>query len=137
MDDKESTMSMLEIPRYLAPMAEPRVLLTAQPNADAPISGLRPLVFTIENPSMHFLTFSISMESGEDFAFSGPKATNISLVPLSRHSVEYRVISPKTSEWIRVSLGVVDAYFGKTLRINPANELVRSDKKHNVSVWIE
>jgi hypothetical protein len=136
-DDKESTTSMLEIPRYLAPVAEPRVLLTAHPNAEAPISGLRHLVFTIENPSMHFLTFSISMESSEDFAFSGPKATNVSLVPLSRHSVEYRVVSSKTNEWIRVNLGVVDAYFGKTLRINPANEFVRSDKKHDVSVWID
>ena len=136
-DDEESTTSMLEVPRYLASMAEPRVLLTAQPNTEAPVSGLRHLVFTIENPSMHFLTFSISMESSEDFAFSGPKATNVSLVPLSRHSVEYQIISPKTSEWIRVNLVVVDAYFGKTLKVNPANELVRSDKKHNVSVWIE
>jgi trafficking protein particle complex subunit 11 len=136
-DDKQSTMSMLEIPRYLAPMAEPRVLLTAQPNAEAPISGLRHLIFTIENPSMHFLTFSISMESSEDFAFSGPKATNVSLVPLSRHSVEYRMVSLKTNEWIRVNLGVVDAYFGKTLRINPANDFVRSDKKYGVSVWID
>jgi hypothetical protein len=136
-DDKRSTRSMLEIPRYLAPMAEPRVLLTAQPMAEAPISGLRHLIFTIENPSMHFLTFSVSMESSEDFAFSGPKATNVSLVPLSRHSVEYRIVSSKTNEWIRVNLGVVDAYFGKTLRINPANELVQSDKKHNVSVWVD
>jgi hypothetical protein len=136
-EDKQCTTTMLEIPRYLAPMAEPRVLLTAQPNVKAPIIGLRHLIFTIENPSMHFLTFSISMESSEEFAFSGPKATNVSLVPLSRHSVEYRIVSSKTSEWIRVKLGVVDAYFGKTLRINPANELVRSDKKHNVSVWID
>ena len=136
-DDKQSTLSTLEIPRYVAPMAEPRVLLTAQPNAEGRISGLRHLVFTIENPSMHFLTFSISMESSEDFAFSGPKATNISLVPLSRHSVEYRIVSSKISEWIRINLGVVDAYFGKTLRVNPANELVRSDKKHSISVWID
>jgi hypothetical protein len=137
LDDTRSTTSMLEIPRYLAPMAEPRVLLTAQPMAEAPVRGLRHLTFTIENPSMHFLTFGISMESSEDFAFSGPKATNVSLAPLSRHSVEYRIVSPRTSEWIRVNLGVVDAYFGKTLRINPANEFVRSDKKHNVSVWID
>jgi hypothetical protein len=77
------------------------------------------------------------MESSEDFAFSGPKATNVSLVPLSRHSVEYRIVSSKINEWIRVNLVVVDAYFGKTLRINPANDLVRSDKKHNISVWID
>ena len=136
-DDQKSTISTLEIPRYLAPMAEPRVLLTAHPNAEARVSGLRHLIFTIENPSMHFLTFSISMESSEDFAFSGPKATNVSLVPLSRHSVEYRILSSKINEWIRVNLGVVDAYFLKTLRINPANEFVRTDKKHNISVWID
>lgn len=136
-DGEPSTTSVLEIPRLVAPMAEPRVLLTAHSNTEAPIRGLRHIIFTIENPSMHFLTFSISMESSEDFAFSGPKATNVSLVPLSRHSVEYRIVSSKTSEWIRVNLAVVDAYFGKTLRINPANDLVRSDKKHNISVWID
>jgi hypothetical protein len=136
-DDNESAMAILEIPRYLAPMAEPRVLVTAQSNLQARISGLRHLVFTIENPSMHFLTFNISMESSEDFAFSGPKATDVSLVPLSKHDVEYRIISSKTSEWIRVNLAVVDVYFGKSLRIHPANDLVRADKKHNLSVWIE
>ena len=86
---------------------------------------------------MHFLTFSITMESSEDFAFSGPKAANVSLVPLSRQSVEYRIVSSKSKQWVRVNLGVVDAYFTKTLKVNPANELVRSDKKHNVSVWID
>lgn len=136
-DGKESTVSLLEIPRYLAPMAEPRVLLLAQPRTHSPIDGLRLLTFVIENPSMHFLTFSVTMESSEDFAFSGPKAANVSLVPLSRHSVEYRIVSPRTKEWVRVNFGVVDAYFHETLKVSPANELVRSDKKHNVSVWID
>lgn len=136
-DVNESTVSVLEIPRYLAPMAEPRVLLMARPSSQAPVNGLRHLTFIIENPSMHFLTFSVTMESSEDFAFSGPKASNVSLVPLSRHTVEYRIVSSKSREWVRVNFGVVDAYFGKTLKVNPANELVRSDKKHNVSVWID
>ena len=133
----ETTMSTLELPRYVAPMVEPRVLLISKPYPSPTLSGLRHLTFVIENPSMHFLTFNLTMESSEDFAFSGPKATNVSLVPLSRYTVEYRILSSKTSDWVRVNLAIVDPYFGKTLKVNPANEFVRSDKKNNVSVWID
>lgn len=136
----ETAISTLEIPRFVAPMAEPRVLLTdpmllqaLDPSAGLAIYQLR---FTVENPSMHFLTFNLTMESSEDFAFSGPKATSMSLVPVSRHTVEYRLLLSKMNAWIGVNLGVVDAYFGKQLRVLPAGDGVRSDKKGNVSVWI-
>jgi trafficking protein particle complex subunit 11 len=136
----ESAVSTLEIPRFVAPMAEPRVLLTdpVPLPASNPSTGLTvyQLKFTLENPSMHFLTFNLIMESSEDFAFSGPKATSVSLVPLSRHTVEYRLLLSKTNTWIGVNLGVVDAYFGKQLRVLPAGDGVKSDKKGNVNVWM-
>ena len=132
-----ATTSTLELPRYVAPMAEPRALLTATRDLGSIVPGLRNLSFVIENPSTHFLTFSFTMESSEDFTFSGPKATSFSLVPLSRHSIEYMMVPRKMREWIPVRVQIVDSYFGQSLRVNPANDLVRADKKHNVSVWID
>ena len=135
-----SAVSTLEIPRFIPPMAEPRVLLCDPTKLGLNSSGADLAVyqvkFILENPSMHFLTFNITMDSSEDFAFSGPKATSVSLVPVSRHAVEYRLLLSKTGVWIGVNLGVVDAYFGKQLRVLPAGSGVRSDKKGTVSVWI-
>ena len=135
-----SAVSTLEIPRFIPPMVEPRVLLS-DPRKLELISSSTDLAayqvdFILENPSMHFLTFNITMDSSEDFAFSGPKATSVSLVPVSRHRVEYRLLLSKKGVWIGVNLGVVDAYFGKQLRVLPAGSRVRSDKKGTVSVWI-
>jgi hypothetical protein len=136
----ESAISTLEIPRFVAPMSEPRVLLIdpinlSQGSSSADLAVYQ-VKFILENPSMHFLTFNITMESSEDFAFSGPKAMSVSLVPVSRHTVEYRLLLSRTGAWIGVNLGVVDAYFGKQLRIIPAGSGVKSDKKGTVSVWI-
>ncbi|KAL2266132.1 hypothetical protein VTJ83DRAFT_5484 [Remersonia thermophila] len=51
------------------------------------------LTITIENASTHFLTFGLSMEPSEMFAFSGPKQTTLSLLPVSRRSVRYRLLA--------------------------------------------
>lgn len=136
----DTAVSTLEIPHFVAPMAEPRVLLVdpikLSPKMSTTDLAVYQLKFTLENPSMHFLTFNITMESSEDFAFSGPKATSVSLVPVSRHTVEYRLLLSKTGAWVGINLGVVDAYFGKQLRVLPAGSGVKSDKKGSVSVWI-
>lgn len=136
----DSAVSTLDIPQFIAPMSEPRVLLVDPISLSKGSSSMDLAVyqvkFILENPSMHFLTFNITMESSEDFAFSGPKLKSVSLVPVSRHTVEYRLLLSKTGSWIGVKLGVVDAYFGKQLRVVPAGSGVKSDKKGTVSVWI-
>ena len=142
----QSTVSTLAIPRFVLPMAEPRVLLTTSPNAEAlgPVPGFVTLHYTLENPSLHFLTFSLTMESSEDFAFSGPKSTNLSLVPLSRHSVTFRLLSTKkdlnareqSGTWLRSNLMVVDQGFRKTLRVLAAADGVKQDKR-GAMVWVE
>jgi hypothetical protein len=134
--DKVNT-TLLEVPRLVAPMAEPRVLLTTT-DAPSPAPDLpaRQLNFTLENPSMHFLTFNVSMEASENFAFSGPKASALSLVPISRHTLTYRILPNKTDQWISVNLKVVDAYFGQTLSVLPGGEGVKVDKKGNVLVKV-
>lgn len=132
---KEINTSTLLLPKLLAPMSEPRVLLQVikQENLDSIYS----LHYTIENPSMHFLTFNISLESGDGFAFSGPKTKSISLVPISRYTVDYRILMQKNKEWVNVQLNVLDAFFGQTLKVLPASEGIRLDKQGQVQVWSE
>ena len=46
----------------------------------------------IENASNHFLTFGVSMDTSEEFAFSGPKLSAVPVLPVSRREVEYRIL---------------------------------------------
>lgn len=127
------TTTLLEIPRFVVPMGEPRVLASA--STSSTLSGLIHLEYTLENPSTHFLTFNLMMEASEHFAFSGPKTTVVQLVPLSRHTVRYNVLAAKRGLWIQPQLVVVDTYFNKTLRVLPTGDM-RSDKK-GVLVWVD
>ncbi|KIW38070.1 uncharacterized protein PV06_10039 [Exophiala oligosperma] len=136
-DSDQVNTTVLEVPKLVAAMAEPRVLLTAsQATLSASVDSAYKLTFTLENPSMHFLTFNISLEASEDFAFSGPKACSLSLVPLSRQSLDYRILPNKKDQWVGVHLNVIDAYFGQTLRILPGGDGVKVDKKGKVFVKI-
>ena len=132
---EEVNDSTLILPKFLAPMSEPRVLLRACQIEGR--SGMYLLTYTIENPSMHFLTFSITMEGGEGLAFSGSKLKNVSLVPISRYDIHYRVYVEKSNSWVRVQLEVLDAFFGQTLKVQPASEGVRIDKQGNIQIWAE
>jgi trafficking protein particle complex subunit 11 len=135
--DEDLVITTLEVPRYVIPMSEPRVLLSKRQETRKKFAKLVQLQYTIENPSMHYLTFNLAMESSDEFAFSGPKATSLSLVPVSRHVVDYRILAHQGAKWVRVSLGVQDAYFSKTLRVIPAGEGIRSDGKRGLLVWVE
>ncbi|RMZ87155.1 hypothetical protein DV736_g5618, partial [Chaetothyriales sp. CBS 134916] len=117
--------TMLEVPPLQISMAEPRVLLTVEQVDGEELDDVSSysLTYTIENPSMHLLTFNITMDSSEEFAFSGVRAAAVSLTPISRHAVHYRLVPKRKlgGEWIKVQLNVVDAYFNQTLRVLPAD----------------
>lgn len=132
-DEANVSTSILEIPRFVVPMGEPRVLSSA--SASSSLSGLIHLEYTLENPSTHFLTFNLMMEASEQFAFSGPKTTVVQLVPLSRHTVRYNILAAKRGLWIQPQLVVVDTYFNKTLRVLPTGDM-RADKK-GILVWVD
>ena len=153
--DKVHT-TILVVPRFVVPMAEPRVLLSAEKKNSVGSEGMKLdvylLKYLVENPSMHFLTFNLTMESSEDFAFSGPKACAVSLVPISKQEVSFKILSKKTQEqigkngwgkWVRVQLSVVDAYFNQTLKVQPAiaeegrEERVKVDKKGNIVLLMD
>lgn len=132
-NENDLTTTILEVPRFMVPMGEPRVLASA--SASTTMSGLYHLEYTIENPSTHFLTFNLIMEASEFFAFSGPKTTVVQLVPLSRHTVRYNLLAAKRGLWVQPQLVVVDTYFNKTLRVLPTGDM-RSDKK-GILMWVD
>ncbi|KAJ5939447.1 hypothetical protein N7466_002581 [Penicillium verhagenii] len=132
-NEGDTTVTILEVPRFVVPMGEPRVLASSTPSSA--LSGLIHLEYTIENPSTHFLTFNLIMEASEHFAFSGPKTMVIQLVPLSRHTVRYNLLAAKRGLWIQPQLVIVDTYFNKTLRVLPTGEM-RPDKKGPL-VWVD
>jgi hypothetical protein len=130
--------STLPIPRLLI-TSEPRVLsfcsvLPANPALGIP-SPLAQLTYEIENPSMHFLTFSLVMEPSEKFAFSGPKSAAVNLLPLSRRRVEFKLLPSVSGEWIYPRLVVTDRYFQKVLKASPG-EGMRTGADGAVGVWI-
>lgn len=130
----ELNIITLPVPRFLVSGGEPRILASVG-QADPGSRAVVLLKYTFENPSMHFLTFNLNMEASEDFAFSGPKTTSLQLVPLSRHTVHYRLLPYVRGTWIQPQLKVVDMYFNKLLRIS-ATEGMRSEKK-GIMVWVD
>ncbi|KAF2401064.1 hypothetical protein EJ06DRAFT_475314 [Trichodelitschia bisporula] len=132
-------VSSLPIPPINASNNEPRVLATARrahsPAESTPSRELIHLDYTLENPTMHFLTFELTMEANDDFAFSGAKVRVCNILPLSRETVCYQILPLVNGAWIEPKLRVTDRYFGKVLRVQGADG-VRSDGK-GISVWVD
>ncbi|KAF2632227.1 hypothetical protein BU25DRAFT_358982 [Macroventuria anomochaeta] len=130
--DTEPVISSLPIPRIQIPSSEPRVLASSLPSTTVP--DLFHLDYTLENPTMHFLTFEFNMEASEEFGFSGPKLRVVHLLPMSRQTVRYNILPMAKGAWIVPNLKVIDRYFNKTLRVQ-ATEGLRQDKGR-VEVWV-
>lgn len=133
MTQPPSSSTLLPVPRFVIPMGEPRVLAAAAQSPTLP--NFIHLDYFLENPSLHFLTFSLTMEPSDQFAFSGPKTLAVQLVPLSRHTVRFNLLCHGSGRWIQPQLVVVDSYYNKTLRVLPT-EGMRADKK-GIAVWVE
>lgn len=145
--DDDTTTTMLAVPSMTIPSAEPRVLCTASIPSNTEDEAIT-VSYTLENPSMHFLTFNLTMEANDLFAFSGSKHRAVSLTPMSRLQVDYRLLVYPVEEdalterqgqkghWVWPALRVVDAYFQKTLRVLDAGDGVQSDDRGGVGIWI-
>ncbi|KAI9840691.1 MAG: hypothetical protein M1837_001367 [Sclerophora amabilis] len=145
--------SNLIVPRLLIPSGEPRILATAAPSSTSP--PLIHLDYTFENPSMHLLTFNLSMEVHEDFAFSGPKQGTLQLVPVSRRTVRFNIFPTRMKSsadqadggetvvrriedrenWIQPQLKVIDRYYNRTLRVSAASEGMEMDRR-GILIWV-
>lgn len=132
--DSLSNTSTLTIPRLLVAGSEPRVLSKVTYCDSTASASVAHLEYMIENPSMHFLTFSVVMEPSDKFAFSGVKQNTIQLLPLSRRGVSFNLLPNVRGGWIRPQLVVTDRYFQKTLRVSPGDGM--KNDKEGILVWI-
>lgn len=151
-EEETINTTTLPCPRFSLFGIEPRVLAQVNyldtPDSHVPLVLLRVI---IENASNHFLTFGVSMDTSEEFAFSGPKMSAVPVLPVSRREVEYRILPTglggSASEekstggekgyWIKPGLTVRDKYFQKVLRAIPASEGVKVDAKEGgFLVWV-
>ncbi|KAI1272416.1 Gryzun, putative trafficking through golgi-domain-containing protein [Xylaria sp. FL0933] len=140
--DAVVNVTTLPLPRFYVTVSEPRVLATVSysaspPPPSSPATSPSQLLFldiTIENPSSHFLTFGLTMEPSDEFAFSGAKSTTINVLPMARRSITYRLLPIMRGTWIRPTLVVRDKYFQKVLKIIPT-EGMKSDKD-GVLLWV-
>ncbi|KAF2765034.1 hypothetical protein EJ03DRAFT_220530 [Teratosphaeria nubilosa] len=141
--DGNQFIAHMAVPHLSLPTSEPRVLCTVleqTPNAADLV-----LQYHLENPSMHFLTFALTMEASDDYAFSGPKHRALSLAPLSHLRVEYELVlhdsvytsSGEEGSWIWPKLQVVDSYYQKHLRVQAAGPRVVVDEKRGIGVLVE
>ena len=128
-----ATTTFVSLPELAVPFGEPRVLASAR-NEPSPLAVTH-LTYTIENPSSYHLSFSITMETSDDFAFSGAKNTTIQLVPMSRRLIQYKLLPLARGKWISPQLQVYDTQFHKMLKIQ-GTEGMRNEKK-GPSIWID
>ncbi|CAG8950641.1 hypothetical protein HYFRA_00002850 [Hymenoscyphus fraxineus] len=125
--------SILGVPRLQVSSSEPRVL--AAVSYSNVISSMIHFDVTIENPSNHFLTFGLTMEPSEKFAFSGTKQSTLQLVPLSRRTVRFRLLPNIRGDWIGpVHCVIKDRYFQKILKIAPTDGM-KVDKE-GILIWV-
>ncbi|KAK5995019.1 hypothetical protein PT974_03411 [Cladobotryum mycophilum] len=113
--------------------SEPRVMASVL-HSPPEGAGLVQLDLTIENPSSHFLTFGLTMEPSDAFAFSGAKQTTMNLLPMSRRTRTYRLLPLVRGVYVRPGLVVRDKYFQKVLRIIPT-EGMKIDKD-GLLLWV-
>ncbi|KJZ78469.1 hypothetical protein HIM_01860 [Hirsutella minnesotensis 3608] len=132
--DSAVNTTILPVGQYLVLGTEPRVLASVFYEARETWPSLMYLDITIENPSNHFLTFGLTMEPSDAFAFSGAKQTTAHLLPLSRRTMRYRLLPLVQGTYLRPGLVVRDKYFQKTLRIIPT-EWMKIDKD-GLLVWV-
>lgn len=141
----ELNTTTLPVPRFAIFGIEPRVLASAshrhvvQEGRKGKKQLLVELTLVIENASNHLLTFGVSMEPSDEFAFSGPKQTALNLLPVSRRFLTFRLLplagGGSEGGWLKPGLAVRDMWFKKVLRVVPT-EGMKADKEGGVLVWV-
>jgi len=132
-DDKAFTINCtaLAVPPVTLSNSEPRILASkTQQDED----GAFVLEYMFENPSMHLLSLSISMEPSGEYAFSGAKQTALQILPISRHKLRYILQPLVHGVFIQPQLKVIDTYFKQVLQPISTGDL-KSDA-NGVLIWV-
>ncbi|KAL8790604.1 MAG: hypothetical protein Q9195_006284 [Heterodermia aff. obscurata] len=125
-----TAIAHLPLPELVIPYGEPRVLASATSER-----GKVHVDYMIENPSMHVLSFSVTMDASEDFAFSGPKATSLQLVPYSHHTIRYTLLPFVHGRWVEPQLKIIDEHWHKILKVNATGDMKGSQR--GIRIWID
>lgn len=85
--------------------------------------------YHIENATNHILTFSLTMEPSDTFAFQGPKQLTVRMLPCTRRSFEYTLL-PLTRGLLAIpGLVVYDINYKKILVPLAATPELKVEKK--------
>ncbi|RKF55596.1 putative glutathione transferase omega-1 protein [Erysiphe neolycopersici] len=123
----------LNIPRLHVSGSEPRVISEVSFDHTNPLIAYFSVI--IENPSHHFLSFGLFMESSEKFAFSGPKQGILQLLPISRKKIQFQILPYVRGKWLGpIQCVIRDRYFQKVLKIIPTDRMVTV--KEGIMIWI-
>ena len=128
----QNATTVLPAPELVIPFGEPRVLASSPSSRSKPFISLD---YVIENPSMHVLSFNVSMDASEEFAFSGPKATAVQLVPLSCQTISYRLLPLARGLWISPQVKVLDVHWNKMLKPIATGDM-KADRR-GVLIWVD
>ena len=123
----------IHLSELVIPFGEPHVLAAVKGDRSQCVA--MPLEYVIENPSHHVLSFSIAMEASEDFAFSGPKAASVQLVPFSRHVLQYTICPLVHGVWINPQIKIIDIHWNKLLKVIATGDT--KDTKRGISIWVD
>jgi hypothetical protein len=142
LDNGPRVLASVDYP-FLPPATGLDAVNDAENDASVPFVHL---IFTLENPTNHFLSFELTMEGPQkdDWALSGIKMRSLNLLPLSREVVSYRIMplavdgEDAEGKWLEIRFRVMDVYFRKVLRCLPASVNVREaeGKSGALMVWV-
>jgi hypothetical protein len=136
-ESKTSIVSIIPVSPFILPPLEPRVVASAK---HMPLNEKTPLTLislSLENPTLHPLTFDITTPSSETCAFSGPKQLAVTILPYSRTKVEYRVLAlVEKGAWVDMLIKVTDRYFQREVDVLPG-EALREGEKGSVKWLVE
>lgn len=116
--------------KFNLPLLDPRVLLDLETSEAS--KDLK-LIFMIENPTSKLFSFAVNLIENQNFQVSGSKVQNVSILPCTRHKIEYHAV-PLGSGWLNIpQLTVYDLNF----RVNLPT-LVVTDKAqvHNREIFV-
>ncbi|KHJ31183.1 putative glutathione transferase omega-1 protein [Erysiphe necator] len=132
-DNSPTIQTKLNIPRLHVSGSEPRVISEVSYDSTNPL--IAHFNIMIENPSHHFLSFGLFMESSESFAFSGIKQGILQLLPLSRKRIQFQILPYVRGKWLGpIQCVIRDRYFQKVLRVIPSDGMMID--KEGIMIWI-
>lgn len=122
---------IVPVVRMTLPLYEPRVIVDVDRSTKSRYIMLR---YWLENATNHVLTFNVTVGSSPSFVFSGPRRTNLRLLPFSRRVLEFQLLPMSTGALKVPPVKIVDTYYKRQLAIIPAGSDIKADRASLVIV---